>query len=112
MGWDNPPLPWQEFERLLSWRKPAGKPADQPEADADAPAQPQRPRLVAARDEPWDESSLDRVFDAYRVSERAFRTAFEDCNRYRRINRLVLPSMLKLSLEVRAMAHRRRGTWA
>jgi len=20
MGWDNPPVPWQEFERRLSWR--------------------------------------------------------------------------------------------
>nr|WP_281254411.1 sulfotransferase [Mycobacterium rhizamassiliense] len=33
---------------------------------------------AAARDEPWDQSLLDRVFEAYRVSERAFRTAFED----------------------------------
>jgi error-prone DNA polymerase len=53
MGWDNPPLPWQEFERLLSWRKPAGK-------HADGRAQPQRPRLVAARDEPGcDEPGAD-----------------------------------------------------
>src|ERR1022692_2768250 len=21
MGWDNPPVPWQEFERRLSWRE-------------------------------------------------------------------------------------------
>jgi len=54
MGWDNPPLPWQEFERLLSWRTPAGKPAD---AEAGAP---QRPRLVPARDEPGgDEHGRD-----------------------------------------------------
>jgi error-prone DNA polymerase len=56
MGWDNPPLPWQEFERLLSWRKPAEKPADHREdhgeADAETGAQPQRPRLVTARSEP------------------------------------------------------------
>ena len=67
---------------------------------------------AAARDEPWDESALDRVFEAYRASEHGFRTAFEDCERYRRLNRLVLPSILKLSLEVRAIAHRRKGTWA
>ena len=67
---------------------------------------------AAARDQPWDESALDRVFEAYRASERGFRTALQDCDRYRRINRLVLPSMLKLSLEVRAIAHRRKGTWA
>ena len=33
---------------------------------------------AAARDEPWDESVLDRVFEAYRASERGFRTAFDD----------------------------------
>jgi error-prone DNA polymerase len=56
MGWDNPPLPWQEFERLLSWRKPAGKPAD-----AEAGTQPQRPRLVTAPDGPGrDEPGPDK----------------------------------------------------
>ncbi|MHB1820660.1 MAG: PHP domain-containing protein, partial [Streptosporangiaceae bacterium] len=24
MGWDNPPVPWREFERRLSWRRDAG----------------------------------------------------------------------------------------
>jgi hypothetical protein len=32
----------------------------------------------AARDEPWDESALDRVFDAYRASEHDFRMVFDD----------------------------------
>ncbi|WP_142308790.1 sulfotransferase family protein [Mycobacterium interjectum] len=32
----------------------------------------------AARDEPWDKAVVERVFDAYRVSERVFRTAFEN----------------------------------
>lgn len=67
---------------------------------------------AAARDEPWDESELDRVFEAYRASERGFRTAFEESDRYRRLNRLVLPSMVKLGLGVLATAHRRKGTWA
>ena len=67
---------------------------------------------AAARDEPWDESALDRVFEAYRVAERGFRTAFEDSQRYRKLNRLMPPSIVKLSLEALALAHRRRGTWA
>ena len=67
---------------------------------------------AAARDEPWDESELDRVFEAYRASERGFRIAFEDFHRYRKLNRFMLPSLVKVALEVLALAHRRRGTWA
>ncbi len=67
---------------------------------------------AAARDEPWDESALDRVFEAYRASEHGFRKAFEDSHRYRKLNRLMPPSLVKLALEVLAMAHRRTGTWA
>ena len=33
---------------------------------------------AAARDEPLDESVLDRVFESYRASERGFQMAFED----------------------------------
>jgi hypothetical protein len=69
---------------------------------------------AAARDEPWDGSALDRVFEAYRASEHDFRTAFEDF-RHRSnsvLFRLLRPSIMKPILEVRAMAHRRRGTWA
>lgn len=33
---------------------------------------------AAARDEPWDASVLDRVFESYGASERVFQTAFED----------------------------------
>jgi hypothetical protein len=67
---------------------------------------------AAARDEPCDESALDRVFEAYRASEHGFRTAFDDSLRYLRLNRLMPPSLVKLALEVLAVAHRRRGTWA
>ena len=67
---------------------------------------------AAARDEPWDGSALDRVFEAYRATEYGFRTAFEDFQRYRNLNRLMPPSLVKLALEVLALAHRRRGTWA
>ena len=67
---------------------------------------------AAARDEPWDESALDRVFEAYAASEHGFRTAFEDYQRYQKLDRLLLPSLVKLALEGLAIAHRRRGTWA
>jgi hypothetical protein len=66
---------------------------------------------AAARDEPWDQSALDRVFEAYRASEHDFRTAFEAVHRFK-LFRLIPPSIPKLMLEVLAMAHRRRGTWA
>ena len=33
---------------------------------------------AAARDDPWDQSALDGVFEAYRASEHGFRTALED----------------------------------
>ncbi|VEG55265.1 Uncharacterised protein [Mycolicibacterium aurum] len=67
---------------------------------------------AAACDEPWDQAVLDRVFDAYEASERGFRTAIEDSQRYRNLNRLMLPSLVKVGLELLALAHLRRGTWA
>ena len=69
---------------------------------------------AAARDEPWDGSELDRVFDAYRASEHDFRTAFDNSRSYSssKIVRFVPPSVMKPILEVVAIAHRRRGTWA
>jgi error-prone DNA polymerase len=55
MGWDNPPVPWREFERRLSWGK-----GGQPEASREPGYQvaPRRPviRLPADRDAPaWAE---------------------------------------------------------
>ena len=67
---------------------------------------------ATARDEPWDGSALDRVFEAYRASEHGFRTALEDFHRVHKRSRLIRPSILKLTYEVNAMAHRRSGTWA
>jgi hypothetical protein len=67
---------------------------------------------AAARDASWDGSALDRVFDAYRASEYGFRTAFEGFRRFHRVERLSRPSIMKLLLEIAAMANRRRGTWA
>jgi hypothetical protein len=67
---------------------------------------------AAARDEPWDQSAPDRVFEAYRASEHGFRTAFEQFQRFYKLNWLVRPSILNLISEVLAIAHRRRGPWA
>jgi hypothetical protein len=69
---------------------------------------------AATRDEPWDQSALDRVFEAYRVSEHDFRTVFEDFHQLSNsvLHRLSRPSFGRTILEVVAMAHRRRGTWA
>ena len=67
---------------------------------------------AAARDEPWDQSELDRVAEAYGACERGFRMAFDDYQRYRRLNRFMPPFMVKMGLEALAMAHRRKGTWA
>ncbi|MEZ0355548.1 sulfotransferase family protein [Mycobacterium sp. SA01] len=67
---------------------------------------------AAARDEPWDEADLDRVFQAYSASERGFRQAFKDSRRYLNVDRLLPPFMVKLGLESLALVHRRKGTWA
>ena len=43
LGWGNPPIPWRELERRLSWRRP-GDPAittgDQPAGEQPAPPGP------------------------------------------------------------------------
>jgi hypothetical protein len=66
---------------------------------------------AAARDEAWDESELDRVFEAYGACERGFQMAFDDHQRYRRLNRFMPAFMVKIGLEALALAHRRKGTW-
>lgn len=67
---------------------------------------------AAARDEPWKESELDRVFEAYRGSERGIRAAFDDFHRLQKVSWFTRPSITRLALEVAAVAHRRKGTWA
>lgn len=67
---------------------------------------------AAARDEPLDQSALDRVYADYRASEQGFRKVFENSVRLHKLNRFIRPSILKFRYEVVAMAHRRRGTWA
>ena len=67
---------------------------------------------AAALDQSWDQSALDRVFQAYRGSQLCFRVAFDDFQRLHKFNWLVRPSVLNLAYAVLAMAHRRSGPWA
>ena len=67
MGWNNPPVPWREFERRLSWRQGEGesegeglavRPVTQlPVADRDSAGTGSSPRLRAATEKPvpWAE---------------------------------------------------------
>ena len=67
---------------------------------------------AAAREEAWDQGALDRVYEAYRISEQGFSALFENYQRLYKINRFIQPNLLKLRHEIVALAHRRRGTWA
>ncbi|OBF03816.1 sulfotransferase family protein [Mycobacterium sp. 852002-10029_SCH5224772] len=68
----------------------------------------------AARDDPIDMSTLDRVFESYRASERDFRKAYEDFHGLSNsmLFRLFRPLVARPVMEAMAMAHRHRGTWA
>ncbi|OBH66032.1 hypothetical protein A5685_18060 [Mycobacterium colombiense] len=68
----------------------------------------------AAQDDPLDMSTLDRVFVSYRESERDFRKAFEDFHGLSNsvLFRIFRPVIARPVMEVLAMAHRHRGTWA
>ena len=55
MGWDNPPVPWREFERRLSWGAGAGKEAPQPQRPEPATSHPVVRLPVAAGAPPWAE---------------------------------------------------------
>ena len=73
---------------------------------------------AAARDEPWDVSALDRIFDTYRESERDFRTAFENCRALVAVGANlqysdnVLLRVRRLAIGAVAMVRRRKGSWA
>jgi hypothetical protein len=69
---------------------------------------------AAARDEPWDTSELDRVYEAYRASERDLRTALDDFRTQTNsmIRRVFRPSIVKPMHAAIAMAHGRKGPWA
>ncbi|QLL09930.1 sulfotransferase family protein [Mycobacterium vicinigordonae] len=68
---------------------------------------------AAALDESWEQDSLDGVFEAYVAGERGFRIALQNFHRFHRLNRLLFrPSLVKLVVKVKAIAHRRKGPWA
>lgn len=69
---------------------------------------------AAARDDSPDTATLDRVFEAYQASEHDYRTLFEDFrSRSKSVQaRIFRPSVVKPMIELMAMVHRRRGTWA
>ncbi|TAM65966.1 sulfotransferase family protein [Mycobacterium sp.] len=68
----------------------------------------------AAQDDPIDISTMDRVFESYRSCERDFRKAYEDCRGLSNsmLFRIFRPIIARPVMEVVAMAHRHRGTWA
>jgi hypothetical protein len=67
---------------------------------------------AAAGDESWDGATLDRVYDAYRVSEHGFRKVYEEFHHFYKLNKLPPLPVIRLASEVIAMAHRRKGAWA
>ncbi|OBI36779.1 hypothetical protein A5709_15945 [Mycobacterium sp. E1386] len=69
---------------------------------------------AAALDEPVDAPALDRVFESYRACERDFRKAFQDFHGLSNsmLFRVFPPVIAGPMMEILAMAHRRRGTWA
>jgi hypothetical protein len=68
--------------------------------------------LAAARDEPWDTTALDRVFDAYSAIEHDFRTAFEDFRGQFNVLYRFSRTFIRPLFEGVALAHGRSGTWA
>lgn len=68
----------------------------------------------AAHDEPLDGSALDRIFESFRAREHELRSAFEDFRTLSKkpLYRILRPSIAMPMMELVAMAHRRRGTWA
>jgi hypothetical protein len=69
---------------------------------------------AGARDEAPDGSALDQIFEWYRTSDREFRTTSEEFRSIskRALFRFLRPSIVMPMMELVAMAHRRRGTWA
>lgn len=67
---------------------------------------------AAARDEPWDQTALDNVFEAYRASEEGFRIAFDNFDQLSRVYRRIPISVVNLFIRLNAIARRRNETWA
>lgn len=68
---------------------------------------------AAARDEPWDESELDRILEAYQTSERGFRMSLDSFHHSFNMVRFRFSRIfMKPLYEGYAIVHRRKGTWA
>jgi hypothetical protein len=69
---------------------------------------------VAAQDDALDVSTLDRVFESYRATERDFHKAFTefDARTNSTLRWVFRPFLVRWILEVAAIVHRRRGPWA
>lgn len=69
---------------------------------------------AAAQDDPVDIPTLDRVYQSYRAGDRDFRAALKDFHGHTnsRVRRVFRPFIVKQILEIAAIAHRRKGTWA
>ncbi|OBG62537.1 MULTISPECIES: sulfotransferase family protein [unclassified Mycobacterium] len=71
-------------------------------------------QCMAARDECPDERTLNRVFESYRSSEKDFRSAavgYDTLSSGAR-SRIFRPAVMELMMELVALVHRRRDTWA
>jgi hypothetical protein len=68
----------------------------------------------AAHDEPLNGAVLDCIYESYRAREHELRPAFDDFRAIskRALYRFLRPSIAMPMMELVAMAHRRRGTWA
>jgi error-prone DNA polymerase len=55
VGWNNPPVPWRELQRRMSWRTEGQPPATEPAGPGPAPPVPQLARPPEAGDAPWAE---------------------------------------------------------
>jgi hypothetical protein len=67
---------------------------------------------AAARDQPWEQSTMDDVFSAYRTTEHDFRAMFEGYQQVEKANRFFRPPVMKAIYKVRAIASRQKETWA
>ncbi len=69
---------------------------------------------AAAQDKPLNTLALDRIFEEYRSSERAFRSAFDAGRRHsdKAMTWVLGPAVLKRIMDVQAIVHQHRGTWA
>ena len=56
MGWDNPPVPWRELQRRMSWRAAGQRPPPEPAGPETAPPPvTQLTGRLAPGGEPWAE---------------------------------------------------------